>query len=129
MKDIKYYYRPKTVPEGAILKYVEVFDTYVMFAYTFDTDKESKDATKDVLLLWFRYFDDSQKYIQNITNRHNCNIYNLEEQIKGMTIMSHKNFNEAKAKMRQVTQHGDSSGFRMELASKEAYHGRSRKRI
>jgi hypothetical protein len=97
MKDIKYYYRAKTLPANAILKYVEVFDTYVMFVYTLDNNKESKDLTKNIKLMWFRRFNDSQAYIQDITSRLNCKTYALYGQIDNTTFMSDKSFNEAKA--------------------------------
>jgi hypothetical protein len=97
IKDINYYYRPKNVPEGAILKYVEVLDTYVMFVYTFNKDKQSNDLTEIIKCLWFRHFDDSNAYIQNIISRLNCKEVELAGQEKGTKYLAHMDFSEAKA--------------------------------
>lgn len=96
IKDITYYYRPKTLPEGAILKYVQVRDTYVMFVYTLDTDKKSTDYTKNILLCWYRYFSDTQAYIADSTSRLKFKIVSLPEQAEGMTISAIKSFSEGK---------------------------------
>lgn len=102
MGDIKYYYRAKTLPTDAILKYIEVCDTYVMFVYTLDKNKESKDLSKSIKLLWFRNFNDSQAYVQDITGRLNCKICTLDGQVSGTTFMSEKSFTDAKAEKKET---------------------------
>lgn len=108
IKSIKYYYRPKNVPEGATLRYVQVRDTYVMFAYTLDKDKNSSDATKDINYKWFRSFDggrthpEAQAFIEDLTSFGDKEIYTLKRQRENTIFVSDRSFNDAKALMDDI---------------------------
>ena len=102
IKEITYYYRPKTVPEGAILKYVEILDTYVMLVYTLDKNVDSTNTTKIMNFMWYRSFDggrthpDAQSFIKGMTENYNYGIVNIAGQDDGTTYMAKKSYNEAK---------------------------------
>jgi hypothetical protein len=98
LKDIKYYYRPKNVPEGAILKYVQVYYTYVMFAYTLDTDKKSMDYTKNINLAWYKDYTDTEAYLEDSINRMGGKMVSFEGQDKSMKISGFGSFSEGKTK-------------------------------
>ncbi len=109
INDITYYYRPKTLPEGAILKYIQVRDTYVLFKYTIDTDKKSTDTTKSMLFMWYRSFDggrthpDPQEFIKEMSERRGNSIMSLNGQAEDTTYMADKTFNEGKASIDTMT--------------------------
>lgn len=98
LKSIIYYYRPKNLPDGAILQEIRVFDSHVGFEYTLDTDKNSTDATKMVSYSWYRGFNGgAPAFIKDVTSRFGCVIVNLESQTEGTTYMAEKSFSQAKA--------------------------------
>jgi hypothetical protein len=102
IKEITYYYRPKTVPEDAILKYVEILDTYVMLVYTLDKNVDSTNTTKIMNFIWYRSFDggrthpDAQSFIKGMTKNYNYGIVNIAGQDDGTTYMAKKSYKEAK---------------------------------
>ena len=61
-EEIRNYYRPKVLPEGAILLYVEVNYDYVILMYTLDKE-HSDDLTKQIMYKTIRGYT-TEDYIQ-----------------------------------------------------------------
>lgn len=74
-EEIKYYYHPRTLPEGAVFLYMQANYDYVMLFYTFDKTKPD-DISKQIMYKTYRGYT-TDDYVKSLIKSGELE-YNLE---------------------------------------------------
>ena len=94
-EEIKCYYKPKDVPEGAVLNYIEVYYSYITFIYTFDI-KNRTDVTIQLKYQWYRDFNNPEEFINSSIEKLGLKEVHIQNAKSGSIFISNDDFSAEK---------------------------------